>query len=162
MASSITSHRLGVRLEALVEAPSRRKDEGADEPTRPETRLEKELGHRRQLVGHDIVAVVPDAVEDRVGAGKNGGVRRQRQRCRCDAGIEDDASSGEPVDKAGSDLTVAVWAEPVRTGRVKGDHEDIEAAVARAQRLVSGARNGRDEHQARDSKHVDGPRHRPR
>jgi hypothetical protein len=83
-------------------------------------------------------------VKDRVGAGKEGGVRRQRQRRRRDATVEHDALIGEPIDEVGSDIRVSVGSKAVCANRVESDHEHVEVAIAHRHELLPIARSRGD------------------
>jgi hypothetical protein len=118
-----------VDVEPPVEAEPRVEREGAHEGTRRVAGPLEEGGQRVDATGEPEAGVVTDTVIERVPAGEDVGVRRQRHHVLGMRLLEAHAAGGQAVDPGCLDRPIPVTAEGIRPERVDGDEEDVEARL---------------------------------
>ena len=84
----------------------------------------------------DVSAVVADAVTRRQEAGEERRVCRQRKRGPCDRLFEEDAFLCKPVQVRRHRIAVTVCTDPVRTGGIQRDDDNVQVAARALDALV--------------------------
>ena len=113
-----------VDVEAVRQAVSRVKDEGAHERAGPVSRRLQDRRQRRDVIAEAERGVVPNPVSERRSTGEYGCVGGQRHRCVREGTVEADAGRCQGIEGGCQTGATTVGAKPIAAKRVDGDEQD--------------------------------------
>jgi len=114
-----------VLVESARQARAPVENECADEGRGSIATIVQRRGERRHIIGHSKVAIVAHAVRERISAGEQADVSRQRDRCYRYGTLKEHALRREAIEGRRLRRSVAVRAEMVSACRVERDEENI-------------------------------------